>query len=555
MNADAARVPKPPGLLRHLWLLWGLRLAIGLNRGQRRNALLAVGAFVASSLPAVGMGVFFHGLMLYPPIAESSVWPLFILNLLCFVTAAVTSTWPLLSAGVDDHSELSRYAAFPISGFRLLVASTLASLLEPRSLFFYAPVVGAALAYARVHPPASAPLAVALFLGYALLNAAWGRVGLHMVLNVLKEKRSAEMIGGFFVVVLVACSFIPPIDTSWLTQVGGGLSALGKDVVADAALALGRVPPGVFGAALFQLGRGRVGVAVGYGIGIGVFAAIGFGLAYHLLLRFYRRVGRGGPTAGLERHEDPFAHTPDAFTTLLVREALDLWRNPKARLLAAVPFVLAILIKLLSGRALFVYVLGKTADAWVMGGLSLYGAVVIASAFSQNMFAYDGHGLATFFAAPLDLALVVRAKNAVHAGAALLLGLLASVFYRVYFGAGSVWDFLCSVGAVLTVLPVLLAAGNFLSLYFPVKFHASLKRRDKPPFLAAMLGVAVTSAGSAPFAWALRLEGRDGATFRTAAMLALSAALAWILYRALLSRALAVLEARREQVLLAITRE
>ena len=37
------------------------------------------------------------------------------------------------------------------------------------------------------------------------------------------------------------------------------------------------------------------------------------------------------------------------------------------------PFVLAILLKLLSGRDLFVYLLGQSADAWLMGGLSVYG--------------------------------------------------------------------------------------------------------------------------------------------------------------------------------------
>jgi ABC-2 type transport system permease protein len=46
-----------------------------------------------------------------------------------------------------------------------------------------------------------------------------------------------------------------------------------------------------------------------------------------------------------------------------------------------------------------------------------------------------------------------------------------------------------SVVAMLSLLPVLLTAGNFLSLVFPVKFHASLKRRDKLPFIASMLGV------------------------------------------------------------------
>jgi hypothetical protein len=42
--------PPVPGFLRHLWLLWGLRLQIGLNRGSGRpSKLLAVATFAASS--------------------------------------------------------------------------------------------------------------------------------------------------------------------------------------------------------------------------------------------------------------------------------------------------------------------------------------------------------------------------------------------------------------------------------------------------------------------------------------------------------------------------
>ena len=102
--------PPAPGLLRHLGLLWGLRLTLGLNQGPRGSRLLAVGAFLLSSAPAWGLGLTFYGLMRLPAVAGSDVWPYFLLNLLCFVTSAVWGVWPLMSAGVDDHSELSRYA-------------------------------------------------------------------------------------------------------------------------------------------------------------------------------------------------------------------------------------------------------------------------------------------------------------------------------------------------------------------------------------------------------------------------------------------------------------
>jgi ABC-2 type transport system permease protein len=549
--------PPVPGFLRHLWLLWGLRLQIGLNRGSGRpNKVLAVATFAASSAPALLFGLLFFGFMRLRPVAESNVWPYFILNLLCFVTAAVWVTWPLLSAGVDDHSELSRYAPFPISPFRLLISSTVASLFEPRALVFYAPLTGAALGYASVNPLRAPWVAVINYVLFALLCAAWSRVGLHAVINVLRAKRSAEIIGGGLFAFLFVASFIPPVDTSWLTAVSeAGVGALDMSIIINAAIALSRVPSGFFGDSLGQLAHGRLRLALMESFGLAVFTIIGLVVAYMLLMRFHRQAGRAGPALKESGDRDPFARTSTRFRTLVAREALDLWRNPRARLLTSVPFILAILLKLLSGRDLFVFLLGQSADAWLMGGLAVYGAVVISSTFSQNTFAYDGQGFAIFLAAPMDLADVLRAKNLVQGVAGLGLALMVGLFYRVYFGFGTWVDFLCAMASVAAVVPILLAAGNFLSLYFPVKFHASLKRRDKLPLTASMLGIVAASVGCMPFGWALRMAGKPGPTIQTVAMIALCAALYAVLYRMLLPMALRLLDQRREIVLRAVTRE
>ncbi|NOK01183.1 MULTISPECIES: hypothetical protein [Myxococcus] len=548
--------PAVPGFFRHLWLLWGLRFDIGLNQGPGRSRLLAVAAFAASSAPGLFLGLTFFALMRLRPIAESDVWPYFILNLLCFVTFSVWVTWPLLSAGVDDHSELSRYAAFPISPFRLLIASTVASLFEPRALVFYAPLTGAALGFASIYVLHMPWMAVVLYVLFAFLCAAWSRVALYAVINVLREKHSAEIMGGGLALFLLGASFIPPIDTSWLTAVGeAGVDALDMSLIINAAVALGRVPPGLFGDALAQLAWHRPRVAMLEAAALLFFAGVGMAVAYALLMRFHRQAGRAGGSSKDSGDSNPFATTRTRYTTLVTREALDLWRNPRARLLASVPFILAILLKLLSGRDLFVFLLGGSADAWLMGGLCIYGAVVIASTFSQNTFAYDGQGFAAFLAAPLDLADVLRAKNQVQGAAALGMAAMVALFYRVYFGFGTGLDMLCAMAAVGAVVPMLLAAGNFLSLYFPVKFHASLKRRDKVPLTASMLGILAASAGCMPFGWALKLAGKEGPTWHTAAMILLAAALNVALYRGVLPLALRLLERRREVVLQAVTRE
>jgi len=546
----------PPDLFTHLRLLWGLRLTIGLNAQGPRGRWLSALAFAASSAPAVVGAATLYAVMHHPVIAASETWPRFVLNLLGFVTSATWAIWPLLSAGVDDHSELSRYAAFPISPFRLMLASTLASLFEPRALVFFGPLAGAALGYAHVHPLTAAPLVVPLFVAYALFNAALARLGLHVALSLLRQPRSAELIGGGFVAFLVAASFIPPIDTSWLTTIGGNVQAVPDALIAEAALALGRFPTGFFGHALAALGRGQVLAALADLAGLVELTVVTVVVAYGLLLDFHRHATRAGPgQSAAERAGNPFAHTRSRFSTLVVKELLDLWHNPRARLLATVPFVLAILLKLLSARALVAFVLEKSADAWLLGTLSLYGTVVIASTFSQNAFAYDGHGLTVFLAAPVELKDVLRAKNLVHASVGAALAVLVALFYRVYFGAGTALDLAVTLLAVGAMLPVLLTAGNFLSLVYPVKFHANLRRRDRLPFQASMLGVAAAGLASAPWAWALRFRGGEGPGAETALMLLLSAALGWLVYRGSLPLVERLLTQRRERVLHAVTRD
>jgi ABC-2 type transport system permease protein len=546
---------KPPSFLQHLVLLWRLRLTIGFNAGDGRRRWFSIVGFVFSASPSVVLALTFFRLMQHPLVTESDAWGDFLVRLLLFVTSATWVAWPVLSAGVDDHSELSRYAAFPISSFRLMMASTLASFFEPRTIVFSGPLVGATLGYLYNRPPESWLLVLLGFASYLLFNAALSRVGLHLMLNLLQQARSAELIGGGFFVTLVVATLIPPVDTEWLLHLNEVGAAVPNNIIEDAALALGRFPTGWFGHLLRVNGSGRLDLAMADALGTLELSLVALVVAWGLLLQFHRFSGRGGSISNTARASNPFAQTKNTFSTLVVREAIDLWNNPRARLLASVPFVLAILVKLLSGRALFVFLLGASADAWVMGGLAVYGAIVVSSTFSQNVFAYDGQGFRVFLASPVQLSEVLRAKNVVHGAVGGIMGVLVVAFYLAYFREGSLLDVACALLSVIALVPVLLTSGNFLSVLFPVKFHANLKRRDRLPFAASMLGLVAASIGTAPFVWAMRLTAGQGPVRMTPVLIAFSAAFAWSVYWLTLPAVLRLLELRRELILQAVTRE
>jgi ABC-2 type transport system permease protein len=545
--------------LTHLRLIWGLRLTVAANRFRSpAGALPAILGAIALAAISLGLGFGAAWALSHPVVAASPIWSRFLLRLFCFLTSAVFVTWPLLSAGVDEHSELSRFSTFPIRPFRLFAASSVSALFEPRALVFYPVAIGAAVGYSAQRP-FPAWIGVLLIGGWIAFNVAWGRAGLTLVLNVLRHRRSAEILGLFFLGTLFLASLVPPIDVSWLRGLlQGGAAAVGAiddRMVKAASHAIAQTPPG-------KLAVGIELAAAGYGLAAVIcfvdlvfWAAVGFGISFWLLLRFYR--GTAKPERPRrERRGFGGRHALDgAFWALLEREASDFFRNPKARLLIAVPFFLCILLRLVSARGLAEAFLGQATDAWLVVTLCAYAGLVVGANFAQNLFAYDGAGLALLYAAPVELRTVIAAKNLVHAGAAMLVALLLTLFYGLWvhrIGPGSA---AMGVLALAAQMPVLLMVGNLLSIVAPRKFHASLRRRDRPPPVATMVGLATAAVSVAPAALVLRIGGAHAPGLGAFVAMALAAAIGWTAYARALPHACRLLEARRESVLRLVMRE
>ncbi|RMG13016.1 MAG: hypothetical protein D6729_15795 [Deltaproteobacteria bacterium] len=550
------RAPPPvPGFARHLLLLWRMRVdsALGARRGPGR--LFAVAGYLASALPALPLAAGGYALLTWSPIARSHLWPRLFYDLLAFVTFCVWVAWPVMSARVDDHSELRRFLAFPITPWRLLVASSLATLVEPLGLVLTAPLLGATFGYLSLldlSPWAALPHLAA----FLVLCVAWSRAALHLVIGVLRRRRGAQAIGGFFAVVVAVSLLIPPVDTSWLEGAGGTLGGVSPEFALQAALGLSRVPTGYLGEGLRTLAAGSLrGALLEWGL-LAAFAGVGLYYAWRLLLEFRDVSGRrGAGSVRVRRGLRPFARTRSVLATLVVREALDLWRNPRARLLAFVPLLLAVLIRVFSGRDLILHLVPARADAWLMGGLVLYAAIVFGTTFAQNIFGYDDRGFALYLSAPVDLGTVARAKNLVHGATALLMALGFTVFYRLYFGAGGLFDAAAALLAVATVVPILTASGNVTSALWPVRYHTTLDRRDRQPRAAMLFGLSSAGLGVAPWAAVLGRLGEGPLGASHLAVLAAVALVAWIVAGLTHRRAVRLLVRRREAILQAISRD
>jgi len=552
--------PRLPSLPRHLWLLWKMRLQIAANRGHT-NGLLGTFAGLAALLGSgVGIAVGVYHVFRNPGVTHSPMLEMFLFQMLGFLVAVMWIMWPVVTAGIDDSAELSRFTTMPIRPVRLFLASSLAALVEPRALVFYPVLFAAALGYAHGHgvPLRWAGLCAGTA-GFALFNVAWGRVGLTGTLNVLRHRRSAEILGGGFLVMLFLCALVPPLDTSWLAAAAqsGSVRVEKIDVtlIEAALLVFSIVPSGSWGLA-FVAPYTKLGwispVLVLYAVS---YAVLGYGIAFVLLLRFYANTARAGQTEVKPTSAGRAFQSASLFRVLLERELRDLLHNPKMRLLCALPFFLTILLKLVQAREVIHAVVGPHTDVWIIVLLTTYGGVVLAANFAQNAFAYDGQGLFLLFAAPISLRKVLLAKNVVHGAASLLLGLALFVFYALYVHAPTGPEAAAALATLGFQVLLILAIGNVLSVIAPRKFHAGLQRRDRVPPLTTAGGMLGAGLALVPLQFALgRAPGLPIDAAR-ALLVAGGLPLGIALYLLALRPALALLAARREDVLRAITRE
>jgi len=556
-----------PSVLGHLSLLLQLRRDLASNVAdtaqqedrradpkKKSRPLFAGLSFLLSASPAIPLFYATYRLMAWAPIAESPLWTRFFFDLLSFVCTCVWICWPVLAAEVDDHAELSRFKTLPIPPLRLLLASSLGALTEPLAVILYAPMLGATLALLRAHPPRSYLLAALLFVAWSLFSLAFSRAALHLVLGVMRQKRGAQALGVFFILILLASVFLPPVDVSWLTTAAGNFGALSPAFLLQSIVGLSRVPTGYLGEGLRMLAEGRVFGPMLELSGLLAFACVGFGFAWCFMLqrpddsRAGSRRGGGGGLGLLKR-------AGSVERTLVWRELLDLFRNPKARLLFFVPLVLAVAMRLLSMRPLIEFFVGELAQAWILTGLTLYGLTIFSLTFMQNAFGYDGRSLAWLLAAPITPRQIMRAKLQALQLAALLVLLFDCSFFALYFGIEWIGLWLYAFFAGLCLLYALLGIGALVSVRFATRYHAGLERRDQQPRSAILTGLFATSVGAAPALQLLRVREGQPLEFQAVMLLGGAALLYALCYRLARPSLEGFFEARKQRVLHALLKD
>ncbi len=551
-----------PALGQTFRLVLGLRFVLFARHLGRRGLLgAALGGLLSAGLTG-GLGLAAWWLFArVEALAVQPVWMAFSLGLFCFLLGLFWVIWPVIAARVDEAYEMGRFIHFPIRPLRLYGLQSLVGLVEPAALFFYPILIGAHLGLAASLQPGW-PAALGLSLCFVFMCAATGRCLLNLMLNVMTSRRSGEILFAGLLLTLGLAALLPPVDASWLFARLGGFGAEPRDLalLANTARAVAATPPGLLARGLAAAAAGQTGAALGAGALMLACGGLAWMLGLWLLLRFYRG-GRGlalwpgrrslrrRRRRSLRRRRRLWPSGPLA--AIAAKELVTLARNPKGRMLFAVPFFLLIILKIIGAGQLLRYLWG---DAWAAGLWSLLGAYVLSVLGGQlfgNGFGYDGWAVRWVYWAPLRPRHWLLGRNL---GQGLFAGLQFAGLGALLYGL------LPDAGPRLLVLPicafafglcVLLAVGDLLSLRFPRRFHFSLARRDRPAAAAFVWMLAALALCSLVVLAVLGLAGRSPLALHLG-LLGL-VGLGGAVFAGLLPLASRRLAARREQLIAAVS--
>ncbi len=548
--------PKLPGFIHHIALLWRLRMVMtrnGVNQwGQYGRAF----SIVLVSIPSLLLGGFTFWFMSHPSISSELVVSQFYLNVLCFVTAMLWILWPVLSAGVEDGSERDRYLQFPISETRLLSASIISGVLKPVGFLMFAPLIGASIGYLQGQGATAYGAAFLLLLAFITMCATWSQAGVYLLRDILRAKSNGRALTLTLLVFIAIGMLLPQVDISWLYKQSGGVGVnvdIELEEFANIANAFSKIPPGYLGEGLYALVEDRTNGFILECVAMFSLALLGILNAKY---RLQRSNYKSASYQSLQQHQWLiFSGRGGVNKVLAQRELFELWRNPRFRLLAIVPFFLIIVLRLVSADELMFHFFDNISQLWLMAGVGIYAAALILLTFTHNAFAYDGRGLLNLMSAPITPKQILLAKAKVHSMMSLCLGFAACIFYWQYVSVDvSVDWFFVALAGVFVLVPVVTSFGLWVSVHYPIKFDASLNRRERQPLLVSLASFSGVLLGALPLVVSAKML-QSGIHINLVFFVLVGCAMvAWLAHWWTIDYVSQAFSRREDQVLSAITR-
>jgi ABC-2 type transport system permease protein len=495
----------------------------------------------------MGVAAFFLLAQGRPEVLALLLWPVFIF----------WQVFPVMATAFTNNPDSSDLLRFPLSYRSYFTVRMAYGAFDPAtvlgSLWSFGMLVGVSCA-----KPALFPWALLVLVTFAAFNLLFMQMIFAWVERWLAQRRTRELMGILFVLLMLAFQMIGPLTGHFGRQARPAVQRF----VALLAPVQGILPPGLAADAIAQYAYSRFMVSFTSFALLCAFAlAVGYCLHVRLLAQY----------RGENLSEVAAARALPKDRSLRLGWNLPGFGAPVAAvfekeiryLLRSGPMLLTLIMPLF---VLFIFRLGPMGSkAGRAGGFftrapdmafpaaAAYTLLLLTN-LAYNNFGGDAGGIQFFYASPVRFRDIVLAKNLTHAGVLAAEIFIAWIAVSFLYGRPALDVTIAALAGLLFAAPVNFSAGNLLSIYSPKKLDYSSFGRQRASQMTVLISlgvqVFVVGIGAAAF-WMARHYGN----FWIATLILLMlAGISLSVYRMILNRMDGLALQRRETLVAELCR-
>lgn len=464
--------------------------------------------------------------------------------------------FPVMATAFTENFDSSNLLRFPLTYRAYFLVRLAYGSLDPATALGSLWLVGIAAGTGLADPGLFLWAAIVLF-AFAAFNILLGRAIFAWVERWLARRRTRELLGIVFFLIIISFQFIGPLAGRY-----GRSAHPGAAKVFELLLPLERLlPPGLAATAIAGSAKGEFPLALGALLMLVVYQ-IAIGSLLNLRLHAQYRgenlsesaapvVARAGKLLVQPGWNLPVFPPPVA--AIFEKEFRTLSRSGPMLFALVMPIVVLLIFRLTPGiaRGGNGFLLGAPDLAFPVG--AAYALLMLTNLVYNNL-GHEGAGVQMYFVSPVRFRDILLAKNLAHVCVMALEMLIVWCAVALMYRPPSPEIAVATLAGILFALLVNFTIGNLLSLHSPKKIDFGAFGRQRASSITAFASLGIQLAVFGIAALTLLAARAWGRIWLAAVIFLILAAIAVIFYMVVLNRADGIALARRESLIAELSR-
>jgi len=463
--------------------------------------------------------------------------------------------FPVMATAFTENLDSSSFLRFPLSYRSYFLVQLAYGSFDPATAIGSLWLAGIALGIAYAEP-SLLPWTVVVLAAFAVSNILLARLIFAWVERWLARRRSREILGVLFFLLVIGFQFIGPLVGRYGQKSSGTVLQLGRELSPAQRV----LPAGMAAQAIASVAHGHAVSGIAFFLLLAAYGGVFAGVLHRRLRAQYRgenlseTVGAAVPRAKRETGTAwKVPLLPAAIAAMLEKELRYLSRSGTMLFTMIMPVVMLLIFRIGPGGTPQDqgFLVRMPALAFPVG--TMY-ALLMLTNLVYNNFGADAGGIQFYFASPVSFRSVIAAKNLTHSIVLLAETVIVWIAVDLLYHQPPLDVTVATLTGILFALPVNLAAGNLLSVYSPKKVEYGTFGRQRASWTTVLASFGIQFSTFAVGGIAIMISREYGSLWFASLIFVMAAIPAVLGYLVVLGRIDKLANERRETLIFELCR-